>query len=62
MAIEVSGQLEHPDDVYTNARKLRLCRQPGGEIGLGRLEHVGLIHLYGDFTGYGFGDGDQLYD
>lgn len=43
MAATESRELEHPHDVYTNARKLCLGGELGWETRVGRMEHVGNI-------------------
>lgn len=60
--VEVTGcgQFEHTDDVHTDAGELRVGGEFGGEVWVGRVEHLG--GLFGEWgvAGVFAGDGGYL--
>lgn len=60
MAATESRELEHPHDVYPDARKLCLGGELGWETRVGRMEHVGNISGDRLFTRVFIGDGHLI--
>lgn len=45
------GKFVGTHDVHTNAGELCVCCESGCEIGTGRVERVGLVHIHGVSAG-----------